>query len=315
MRRKIPSTHALACFEAAARHQSYTRAAEELALTQSAVSRQIAALEAYVGAQLFRRTRHGVALTPAGANYARQTSGLLNALERVTLDVAGLESGGGSLLLGTVPTFATRWLLPRLPQLAQQHPDITIHLETRTRPFIFADSGFDAALFAGTDEQVNGWPGTRSMLLMHEHVAPVCSPALPGYRPGMTPAELAELPLLQQSTRPDAWRRWFESVGVDAPAASRGPRYELFSMTATAAVHGVGLALVPLMLIREELARGELVVASAHVLRADRSYFLVWPIDRPEPRTLMAFRSWLVNETALEEAVSRQPGVSIAESG
>jgi len=300
MRRKIPSTHALACFEAAARHQSYTRAAEELALTQSAVSRQIAALEAYVGVQLFRRTRHGVALTPAGMNYARQTAGLLNALERVTLDVAGLETSGGSLLLGTVPTFATRWLLPRLPRLAAQRPDLTIHLETRTRPFVFADSGFDGALFAGTADQVNSWPGTRSVLLLHERVAPVCSPALPGYREGMTPTELAQLPLLQQSTRPDGWHHWFETLGVDAPFASRGPRYELFSMTASAAVHCMGVALVPLMLVREELARGDLVVACPHVLRGDRSYFLVWPSDRPEPRALVVFRDWLLQEVASE---------------
>src|SRR5690606_10640323 len=162
MRRRLPSTQALACFESAARHQSYTRAAQELALTQGAVSRQIAALERYLGVVLFRRTRHGVVLTPEGADYARQAGRLLDTLERVTLDATARQGGGGALLIAVVPTFATRWLLPRLPDLARRHPDIVVHLETRTRPFLFADTDFDAALYAGTPEQIAQWPGTHA---------------------------------------------------------------------------------------------------------------------------------------------------------
>ena len=117
MRRKIPSTQALQCFEAAARHESYTRAAQELALTQSAVSRQITALEESLGVLLFRRTRHGMVLTPGGTEYARQVRQRLDAIERDTQDVMTGQGSGGTLRLATVPTFATRWLLPRLPQL------------------------------------------------------------------------------------------------------------------------------------------------------------------------------------------------------
>ena len=154
MRRKIPSTQALACFEAAARHESYTRAAQELSLTQSAVSRQITALEDFLGVPLFRRTRHGVALTPSGLGYWRQVSRRLQGLERDTLDVMTRRGLGGALALAAVPTFATRWLIPRLPLLAAQHPDIVVHIDTRTRPFLFGDTEFDAALFAGTADQV-----------------------------------------------------------------------------------------------------------------------------------------------------------------
>ncbi len=136
MRRNIPSTQALACFEAAARHESYTRAAQELSLTQSAVSRQIPALEEFLGVPLFRRTRHGVALTPAGADYARQVAPRLQGLERDTLDVMAHQGEGGALSLAAVPTFATRWLIPRLPQLARQHPDIVVHIETPHAPFL-----------------------------------------------------------------------------------------------------------------------------------------------------------------------------------
>ena len=153
MRRKIPSLQALACFDAAARHQSYTRAAQELALTQGAVSRQIGALESFVGVALFQRTRHGVALTARGAEYAVQVASRLQGLEQDTLDVMAGQGGGG-VQLAAVPTCATRWLIPRLPALSALHPELTVHIETRTRPFLFADTTFDAALYAGTAEQV-----------------------------------------------------------------------------------------------------------------------------------------------------------------
>ncbi|MDQ1260742.1 MAG: hypothetical protein QG643_2568, partial [Pseudomonadota bacterium] len=141
MRRKIPATHTLLCFEAAARHESYTRAAQELALTQSAVSRQVAALEDYLGQALFQRTRHGVALTPRGQEYARQVSERLLALERDTLNAMSTQGTQGAVHLAAVATFATRWLIPRLPALRACHPDIVVHIETRTRPFLFAETG------------------------------------------------------------------------------------------------------------------------------------------------------------------------------
>ena len=301
MRRPIPSTQALACFEASARHESYTRAAQELALTQSAVSRQVIALEEFVGVALFRRTRHGVSLTPAGALYAKKVRGWLQGLERDTLDLMSHQGQGGTVNLAAVPTFATRWLMPRLPLLARQHPDITVHIEVQTRPFLFADTVHDVALYAGTPEQVGNWPGVQVLKLMDEDVVPVCSPTVLGkaaardlgraWQP-VAPEVLARLPLLQQSTRPYGWQQWFQSVGVDAPRALDGPRYELFSMLAVAASHGLGVALIPPMLVEAELARGELVVACAQPLRGERSYYLVTPNGTPAP-ALGLFSAWL----------------------
>lgn len=306
MRRTLPSTQALACFEAAARHESYTRAAQELALTQSAVSRQITALEEFLGVPLFRRTRHGVALTPAGAHYARQVGQRLQALERDTLDVMAHQGHGGALALAAVPTFATRWLIPRLPQFAALHPDIVVHIETRTRPFLFADTGFDAALYAGTPEQVSHWPGTQARLLLQEDVLPVCSPRLleaavqrglgRAYQ-SVTAEVLAQMPLLQQSTRPYGWRQWFEAMQVQAPRALEGPRYELFSMLAVAAAHGLGVALMPPLLIEAELGRGDLVVACARPLRGERGYYLISPAQA-QPPVLSAFDHWLRSQVA-----------------
>lgn len=306
MRRTLPSTQALACFDAAARHESYTRAADELALTQSAVSRQILSLETFLGVALFRRTRHGVALTPAGRSYARQIGPRLQALERDTLDAMAHQGHGGALSLAAVPTFATRWLIPRLPQFAAQHPDIVVHIDTRTRPFLFADTGFDAALYAGTPEQVAQWPGTQAYLLLHEDVLPVCSPHLleaatqrgrGRAHVGVSPQVLAELPLLQQSTRPYGWRQWFEAQGTSASRSLEGPRYELFSMLAVAAAHGLGVALMPPLLIEAELARGELVIACQQPLRGERGYYLLSPLQDRAP-VLDTFLPWLQAQAA-----------------
>lgn len=306
MRRKIPATHTLLCFEAAARHESYTRAAQELALTQSAVSRQVAALEEYLGQALFTRTRHGVALTPRGQEYAGQVAQRLLALERDTLNAMSAQGTRGAVHLAAVPTFATRWLIPRLPHMRALHPDIVVHIETRTRPFMFADTDFDAALYAGTAAQVANWAGTQSTLLMHEDVLPVCAPGLRGPGAPLTPQAVAELPLLQQSTRPFGWSQWFDAMGVATPHALSGPRYELFSMTATAAIHGLGVALVPRLLVETELARGDLVVACNQALRGERAYYLVTPVRGEESAALGHFRDWLVSAAA-ENPASDKP--------
>lgn len=302
MRRQLPSTQALQCFEAAARHQSFTRAAEELALTQGAVSRQVAGLEDLVGVPLFRRTRHGMTLTAAGADYARQVGQRLDALERDTLDLRSRRGRGDRLTLASVPTFAERWLVPRLPGLAQLHPQLQVHIESRTRPFLFAEAQVDAALFAGTPEQLRQWAGTQALLLLPEEVVPVCKPSLLKNGRPFTPKALATLPLLQQATRPEAWRQWFDAQGVEAEDAMAGPRYELFSLQLAAAQCGLGVALVPTMLAQQELRAGTLAIACDRQLRGQRSYYLVQPQGDERP-ALAAFRSWLQAEAENAQVV------------
>jgi DNA-binding transcriptional LysR family regulator len=298
MRRRIPSTQALVCFDAAARLESFTKAAESLSLTQSAVCRQVAALEDFLGVKLFRRTRRGIALTDAGEQYATQMAHRLDAMERDTLAVMSHQGDGASrsIALAVVPTFATRWLVPRLPMLAQRHPDLTVHLETRTRPFLFNDTEFDAALYAGTAAQVAAWAGTQAVLLLHEEVVPLCSPRLIAPKQQVTPAQLAQLPLLQQSTRPYGWRQWFEANGQSVEGDLAGPRYELFSMLAMGAAHDMGVALLPRALVESELARGDLIVACDRPLRGERSYYLVVPERKAGHAALDHFRDWLLDE-------------------
>lgn len=289
MRRKIPSTAALLAFELAARHESFTRAAEELALTQSAVCRQIAALEDFLGLRLFRRTKRGVTLTEAGLTYSRQISARLDAVERDTLSVMAHHGRGATIELAVMPTFATRWLLPRLGSFLAGHPDVTVNMTNRTRPFLFADTEFDAALYFGDA----GWPGTEAHFLMRENTLPVCGPRLLGGRGRLTPQQIAELPLLQQSTRPYAWRHWFGSLGLKFPHDMTGTRYELFSMLAQAAMQDMGVALIPPFLIQEELASGRLVVALEHSCVGDKAYYLIIPERKAETAALGAFRDWL----------------------
>lgn len=294
MRRKIPSTAALVAFELAARHESFTRAAEELALTQSAVCRQIAALEDFLGVRLFSRTRRGVRLTEAGLAYSRQIAARLDAVERDTLSVMAHHGQGATIELAVVPTFATRWLMPRLGSLRAAHPEVTVNLTTRTRPFLFVETEFDAALYYGDA----GWPGTEAHYLMHEDAVPVCSPELLGGRAALSAEDIAGMPLLQQTTRPYAWRQWFESLGLRVAHDMTGTRLELFSMLAQAAMQGMGVALIPPFLIREELASGRLVVPLPHICPSDKAYYLIIPERKAETAALTAFRDWLCAEAA-----------------
>ena len=300
VRRKIPNTAALIAFEAAARHESFTRAAKELSQTQSAICRQIAGLEDFLGVRLFRRSRQGVKLTEAGISYSRQIAVRLNAVERDTLSVMAHQGKGAAIELAVVPSFATKWLLPRLGVFLRDHPETTINFETRTRPFLFDDTEFDAAIYFGDA----GWPGTQAHFLMRENPLPVCCPRLlkPGGR--VAPADISRMPLLQQSTRPYGWRQWFASLDMQVAHDLTGPRFELFSMLAQAAVQGMGVALIPPMLIEDELASGSLVVAYSHAYLSDKAYYLIYPDHKSETATFRAFREWLGVEAANFRAAS-----------
>lgn len=295
MRRKIPNTWAMVAFEAAARHQSFTKAAKELALTQSAICRQIAGLEEFLSVKLFSRSKRGVSLTEAGQTYSRQVSLRLDAVERDTLELMARRGLGGTLELATVPTFATRWLLPRLAAFQRAHPDITVNLTTSTRPFLFAETVFDAAIhFADAS-----WPGTEARPLMHEELVPACSPRLIAPRKKLRPEEIRRYPLLQQTTRPYAWRQWFESLGLSSESDMTGPRYELFSMLSQAAIHEMGIALIPRFLIEDELKSGLLTVPVQHTFVSDKTYCLIYPEHKAESAVLQTFREWLEGEAAI----------------
>ena len=297
MRRRIPGTTALITFESAARHESFSKAADELALSQSAVCRQIIGLEAFLGVKLFRRTRRGVVLTESGRAYFRQVANRLDAIESDTLQVMAHQGQRTSINLAVMPTFATCWLLPRLNRFLTHCPEGVVNLSVQTRPFVFGETEFDAALYYGNA----GWPGTEAYFLMHEQSVPVCSPALMQGRQFLTPDEIAGQVLLQQHTRPYAWRSWFQSLGQDVPGDMAGPRMELFTMLAQAAVCGMGIALISPMMIEDELRTGQLVVAMHHHAVDEKAYYFICPEQKAENPVLQQFRQWLEQEAAASD--------------
>ncbi|PMS24118.1 LysR family transcriptional regulator [Trinickia soli] len=291
MRRKIPSIEALIAFEAAARHLSFTRSADELALTQSAVGRQVALLEEYLGVALFNRVKKRLSLTEVGQLYAKQVRENLERMERDTLAAMAHRNAGGLLELAVIPTFATRWLIPRLAQFYEQHEDIVVNLTTRAEPFLFTDTPFDAAIHFGDPV----WPGSIAKYLFGEEMTAVCSPRLMNGRATLAPHDLSNFTLLHQSARPDAWRQWLAQAGVHEADCMKGQRYELFSMLVEAARAGLGIALVPRFLASQELATGELVCPCDLPLRSDKGYYLVYPEHKQNSPWLQAFESWLLS--------------------
>lgn len=290
-RRFLPSMSLLCAFEAAARRQSFTAAAEELNLTQSAVSRQIKALEGLLGSDLFVRDRQVVRLTTAGEAYARDVRDALHQISTSTINFRA-NPKGGTLDLAILPTFGTRWLAPRLPAFLEANPGITINLTTRLAPFDFDADALDAAIHFGRAE----WPGAGLEPLMGEIVIPAFSAALPGSERFRKPSDLQLTPLLHLTSRPDAWERWFRAKGVIIDKA-HGMFLDHFATAAQAAISGLGVALLPRFLIEGELARGELVTVDGGELEGEERYYLTWPTRRASYPPLRAFRTWL-RETA-----------------
>lgn len=285
-RRLLPSMPALIALEAVDRLGTASAAAEELALTQGAVSRALQALEGQLGVQLFVRERQRLRLTPAAQDYVRQIRANLTAISQASLRLRS-NPGGGSLSLAILPAFGVQWLAPRLPDFARNHPGVTVNLSTRLRPFDFAAEAFDAAIHFGRPD----WPGAEHLLLMEEEVMPVCSPGLLE-KPLTGPQDLLTLPLLQIEGRPGAWGRYLAAQGVPDQRPP-GMVFDQFATLTQGAIHGLGVALLPIFLIEDALARGSLVPAWPARGRGLGSYFLVWPRD-PAPRpALVAFRDWI----------------------
>ena len=288
-RRFLPPMSLLCAFEAAARHQSFTAAAAELHLTQSAVSRQIRALEDRLEAELFVRERQTVRLSPAGQAYAQEIRGALTRISSATLGFRA-NPKGGSLNLAILPTFGTRWLAPRLPQFFSAHPGVTINLTTRLSQFDFQLEAVDAAIHFGLPH----WPGAELDFLMSETVVPACSPALLAQYSFAQPEDLVRAPMLHLASRPDAWQRWFACHQV-AMGETQGMLFDQFATAAQAAMVGVGVALLPRFLIARELQQGDLVRALPHLpeIESAERYYLACPTRRDNYPPLQAFRAWL----------------------
>ncbi|OHV84801.1 LysR family transcriptional regulator [Rhizobium sp. LCM 4573] len=291
-RKLLPSTAALAAFDSVARLGSFSAAAEELSLTQGAISRQVSSLEEQLGILLFERSSRGVGLTAAGASYAKSIAGALSQIRSASLQVM-TKRHSDQLNLAILPTFGTRWLMPRIPHFVASHPEVTLNFATRIGIFDFDREGIDMAIHVGQPD----WPGAECTYLMEEMVAPVASPAFLAEHPIRRPEDIQRLPLLHMASRPGAWDHWFQSLGISG-ASSQGMRFEQFSNVAQACIAGLGVALMPLFLIDSELASGQLVQAFPHQVKSPSSYYAVAPFAKVDLRPVAAFRAWLLDEVS-----------------
>lgn len=294
MRRKIPSHSALMAFEAAARHGSFARAADELSLTEGAISRQIGRLEAFLGVTLFERVGNRVRLLPNGERYAAQVRETLDRLERDSQYLMGQPSDGASLDIAILPTFATRWLIPRLRRFQERHPNITVHLAERMEPFVLADSGFDAAIHF----EHPAWTGMRTHRLLHEVLVPVCHPVLIDGKDAAT--ALDALPRLHRRQNPDAWQRYAEETGIALTNPAIGARYDLHAMLIEAALAGLGVALVPRLYVEAELSDGRLVAPWPEGTSISKTFCLILPEPiRLSENPVQVFADWILHEAVV----------------
>lgn len=288
-RRYLPAIPALMALEAVDRLGTASAAAAELSLTQGAISRALQGLEAQLGVTLIRRERQRLHLTPAASDYVAEVRKALHLLARASLTLRANPTGG-SLNLAILPAFGMHWLAPRLARFAQGHPEVTVNLSTRLRPFDFADSAFDAAIHYGRQD----WPGVEYLKLMDEEVLAVGSRSLVP-EPLAGAAKVLDLPLLQLESRTGDWGRWLAHHGV-AGQRPGGMLFDQFATLTQAAIHGLGVALIPTFLIGRELAEGRLVAVHGGPVAAHGSYWLVWPNSTGQRVPLISFCAWLSGE-------------------
>ncbi|MCD2513157.1 LysR substrate-binding domain-containing protein [Comamonas endophytica] len=290
-RRLTPSMSLLLVFEAAARHESYTRAAQELSLSQSAVSRQVQTLEQQLGIGLFRREGRTVKLTEAGRRYAAELAAALGRIRAATLQAMSYQSGGGVLRLATLPTFGSKWLLPRLQGFYEEHPGTTVHIHSRIGHIDFNAEEIDAAITVGAGD----WPGLTAHRLHNEFLIAIASPeAAQGLKAPGTDWMQTQL-LLTVASNQNGWAQWFSHYGLDHRAMKAGPSFELTSHLVQAVRAGIGVGLVPRALVDDELAHAQLVEI-CEPIESERSYYLVYPPRNETLPTLQAFGRWLARQ-------------------
>jgi LysR family transcriptional regulator, glycine cleavage system transcriptional activator len=288
---RFRSLNGLRAFEAAARHLSFTVAAAELNVTQTAISHQIRRLEAELGIRLFVRQSRTLALTPEAREYLPGIRAAFNDL-RLATDRLLRKDDDRVLTVSTLASFAAKWLLPRLSTFQQAHPDIDVHITSSTSLVDFRRDDVDAAIRYGRGH----WPGLRADWLTADELFPVCSPALlRGNRPLRSPEDLAQHTLLHTTGGyDDDWRLWLTAAGQPSDISKQpGLSFDLILMTVQAAIDGLGVALGRTTYVEGDIAKGRLVVPFKMALPADAGFYLVSPQARAESAKLSAFRQWL----------------------
>jgi len=294
---RMPPLNAMRSFEAAARHLSFTRAADELFVTQAAISHQVKALEQDLGVMLFKRLNRNLKLTEEGQALLPFVR---SAFEQLSSGVRELERfcAGGTLTVTAPPTFAGEWLVPRLGRLHLAHPEIDLRLNSASRKIDLIREGVDCGIRHGEGD----WPGLRAYRLFQPEVKPICSPALlEGEHPLRSPADLVHHTLLHATDGMDEWQLWLLAAGVEGIDLSRGLRFENGDHAMKAALSGAGVAIGRRPLINDDLAKGRLVEPFDFSLNNQCAYHFIAPEATADQPKIAAFRGWLLNEAARTE--------------
>jgi LysR family glycine cleavage system transcriptional activator len=293
MSTRLPSLNGLRAFEAAARHLSFTNAANELNVTQTAISHQIKRLEDELGIKLFIRQNRSLVLTPQGRDYLPGVRAAFNDL-RLATDRLKRKDNDHVLTISTLASMASKWLLPRISAFQELHPDIDVRITTSTGMVDFKSGDVDAAIRYGRGQ----WPGLRADWLTADHLFPVCSPVLlKGGSPLRKPDDLARYTLLHSSGGyDDDWRLWLTAAGLPADISKHsGLSFDMIFMTLQAAIDGLGVAIGRTTYVEGDLAKGRLVMPFDIRLPADAGFYLVSPEASADTRKLKAFRDWVLS--------------------
>jgi len=293
MRPRLPPLNAVRAFEAAARHESFTRAAEELCVTQGAVSHQVKALETELAIKLFNRERQRLIITEAGREYLNVVR---DALDRIAVGTERLlqRQSGGVLTVSTSPDFAAKWLVHRLGHFAEAHADIDLRVSATLHHVDFAREEVDLAVRHGD----GNWPGLETVRLSAEQLFAVCSPKLlSGRRRLEKVADVLKFPLIHLDSRAD-WTKWLQGLGVDDADVSHGPVLNRASMVIDAAINGQGIALARTTLAAWDLIHGRLVRPFPDSMPVARTYWIVCPKATATFPKIATFREWLLTEAS-----------------
>ncbi len=289
---RLPPMQALRAFEAAARTRSLTRAAESLHLTHGAISHQIKSLEADFGVRLVEREGRGIRLTDEGERFATRVRAVLSDLGDAVREVTE-RANPRQLRVSVIPSFAARWLLPRIGKFFAEHPEIDLDVIANNALADFKRDGVDVAIRHGLGD----WPGVVSEHVLDDVTFPVCNPRLANGLPAR-PADLSRYTLLRSDG--ESWKSWFEAAGLDWPEPTRGPMFSDSAHTMQAAIDGQGIALARSSLLGNDVHNGVLVRLFDIVVSLPRKYFLVYPPRLVDSPKLAPFRQWLFDEVAVE---------------
>ena len=317
MARRFPSLNALRTFEAAARRLSFSKASEELNVTQAAVSRQIRLLEEDLGVKLFNRITRAVELTEEGVLLFPPLRDALDQIEKATNRIWG-NKGSGILTISVLPTFSVKWLMPRLLSFSELYPDIEVHLANSIKPVDFEKEDVDLAIRVGStgaDLSESGrpridlvmakdWAHLQAEMLLADGLVAVASPQYMAKHGEITSSEhLGNVTLLNMATRPNAWSDFFRAIRWEPEVRDDNPSYGHFFMTLQAAMQGRGIALVPHILAEADLQTGLLVAAMNHRIKSEGNYFLIGRKRSWDQGKINIFRRWLRNEIRLSDSV------------